>query len=300
LTAGSVVSTVRGMRRRRVAALALVVLVAGCSTKKTPIPAEKLWSEADQAFSDEAWELSVDRYKAVLDQYPFDARAEEAELRIAQSYYLSRRYPEAISAFGDFERMHPTSPSLAQVEYQLGMAYLLQATTSDRDQQAHSNALTYFRNVVDRFPRSPWAERARLRMRECRESLAQHEYGVARYYLRQGNLLAAESRLRSLLVDYPDSDATAQALYMFAGSYASRDEQDGATLALATLARHHADGPLGREAHDRLGPEARTDGQDPLSLLLSHLDRMRAEDTRTKVPPNVSAYPDIGGANAGY
>jgi outer membrane protein assembly factor BamD len=288
------------MHRRLVAAVALVLVVAGCAGKKPPIPAEKLWSEADQAFGDEAWELSIERYKAVLDQYPFDARAEEAELRIAQSYYLSRRYPEAIAAFGDFERMHPTSANLPQVEYQLGLAYLLQASTSDRDQQAHTNALTYFRNVVDRFPRSPWAERARLRIRECREALAEHEYRVARYYLQQGNLLAAESRLRGLLTDYPDADATAQALYLFAGAYASRDENDGATLALATLARHHPGGPLAREALERLGAAAPAgDGQDPLPLLLAHLDRMRTDEARRKLPPNVSAYPDIGGANAG-
>jgi outer membrane protein assembly factor BamD len=289
------------MHRRLVAVVALVVLAAGCAGKKTPIPAEKLWSEADQAFADEAWELSIERYKTVLDQYPFDPRAEEAELRIAESYYLARRYPEAIAAFGDFERMHPTSPSLPQVEYQLGLAYLLQASTSDRDQQAHTNALTYFRNVVDRFPRSPWAERARLRIRECRESLAEHEYGVARYYLGQGNLLAAESRLRGLLTEYPEADATAQALYLFARTYASRDENDGATLALATLVRHHPGGKLANEARDRLGTAApAADGQDPLPLLLAHLDHMRTDEARRKLPPNVSAYPDIGGANAGY
>lgn len=283
------------MSRRRLGALALA-LVLGCSAKKPIIPPDKLWSEGNNAFQDEAYDLAVERYKTLLDQHPFDANAEEAELKIAQSYYLIRRYPEAIAAFGDFERMHPTSPNLPLVEYHLGLSYLSQASTDDRDQQSHTNAVLYFRNIIDRFPNSPWAEKARLRLRECREGLAGHEADITGYYLKQGNLKAAESRLRALLVDYPETDATARTLYRFAGIYAQRHEDEGATLALATLARHHPDDPLGREARKRLesAPD-RLDGPDPLPLLMAHLDRMRDEAGRQKLPTTVSAYPDTGG-----
>jgi outer membrane protein assembly factor BamD len=274
----------------------MALVAVACSGKKPVVPPEKLWSEADQAFSDEAYEYAVERYKKLLDEHPFDSRAEEAELKIAQSYYLSRRYPEAIAAFGDFERMHPTSPNLAQVEYYLGMSYLAQASTSDRDQQAHTNALTYFRNLIDRFPHSSWAEKARLRMRECHEALAKHESDIARYYLRQGNMKAAEARLRGLLTEYPESDATALALHDFALGYADRDEAEGATLALATLVRYHPDAPLGRDAKERLTETtANLDGQDPLTLLVGRIDRMRETPGRQAVPRTVSAYPEIGG-----
>jgi outer membrane protein assembly factor BamD len=280
-------------------AVALVVL-GGCAGKKPVVPPEQLWSEADTAFNDEAYDYAVDKYKALLDQHPFDPRAEEAELKIAQSYYLARRYPEAIAAFADFERMHPTSPNLAQVEYQLGMSYLAQASTADRDQQAHTNALTYFRNLIDRFPQTTWAEKARLRMRECREALAKHESDIARYYLRRGNLRAAEARLRGLLTDYPDTDATAEALHDFAIGYAKRDEPEGANLALATLVRYHPDGPLGREAKEQLvGKSVNLDGQDPLPVLVGLIDRMRETPERQNVPRTVSAYPEIGGTSGG-
>jgi outer membrane protein assembly factor BamD len=284
------------MRRRSLGALAVALIAFGCASKKPIIPPEKLWSEGESAFHDEAYEIAVERYKTLLDQHPFDPRAEEAELKIAESHYLSQRYAEAIAAFGDFERMHPTSAELPMVEYHLGMSYLAQASTSDRDQQAHTNALTYFRNLIDRFPNTPWAEKARLRVRECREALAKHESDIARYYLKQGNLKAAEARLRGLLTEYPETDATAQALYAFAQAYAARDEDEGATLALATLARHHPDGPLGREARERLGEaNASVDGDDPLNLLLGRIDRMREHAARKKLPNTVSAYPDIGG-----
>src|SRR5207245_11476538 len=118
-----------------------------------------------------------------------------------------QRWAEAIAAFGDFERMHPTRTELASVEYHLGMSYLAQASTSDRDQQSHTNALTYFRNLIDRFPQSPWAEKARLRVRECREGLAKHEADIAAYYLKIGNMKAAEARPQGILTDYPETAA---------------------------------------------------------------------------------------------
>src|SRR3989442_9707205 len=185
------------MRRRRLGALAVALVALGCAGKKPIIPPDKLWGEAEDAFNIDAYELAVDRYKKLLDQHPFDQHAEQAELKIALSYYKAQRWAEAIAAFGDFERMHPTSAELPAVEYHLGMAYLAQASTSDRDQQSHANALTYFRNLIDRFPQSPWAEKARLRVRECREALAKHEAAVAAYYLKIGNIKAAEARLRA-------------------------------------------------------------------------------------------------------
>ena len=285
------------MHRRAAAALLIALCAVGCAGKKPVVPPEKLWDEGESAFKDGAYELAVDRYKALLDQHPFDARAEEAELKIAQSHYLAERYPEAIAAFGDFERMHPTSPNLPFIEYHLGMSYLAQASTSDRDQEPYKNALTYFRNLTDRFPTSPYAEKARLRVRECREALAKHEADIALYYLRQGSLRAAESRLRGLLVEYPETDASAQALYTFAQAYVSREEQEGATLALTTLVHHHPDGPLGKEARERLGGTDPAGGGDPLPLLLDRLAQNREQADRQKVPSTVSAYPDIGGTN---
>ncbi len=152
----------------------------------------------------------------------------------------------------------------------------------------------------DEIPRkamSYGAEKARLI--ECREALAKHEADIARYYLQRKNLKAAEARLRGLLTEYPDTDATAETLYLFADTYTIRAEDDGATLALATLARHHPAGPLGREAQRRLDDrKVSLDGDDPLPLLVARIDRMREEDNRRNAPATVSAYPDIPGQQA--
>jgi outer membrane protein assembly factor BamD len=289
------------MLRGTLLALALVFAVAGCATKKKLVPPDKLWAEGNEAFQNEAWEIAVERYKALLDQHPFDPNAEEAELKIGQAHYLAGRYAEAIAAFSDFERMHPTSQNLAFVEYHLGMAYLAQRTTSDRDQQAVANAHTYFRNLIDRFPTSPWAEKARLRERECREIMAAHDASIAEYYLRHKNLKAAESRLRGLLTEYPETEPTAQTLSTFAATYAENDDRESATLALATIVHYHPEGPLAADARKRLGAEdGSLGGQDPLPLLVRHLDELQGRADRQNLPPAISAYPDSAGGQQRY
>jgi outer membrane protein assembly factor BamD len=280
---------------RSVAVLLAVTLLAACAAKKPVIPAGTLWEEGNAAMNDGAYELAVDKYKALLDQYPFDENAEQAELKIAQAYYYSERYPEAIAAFADFERMHPTSPNLAEIEYRRGMAYVAQHKTADRDTQAITQAMASFKNIADRYPNTPWADRARLRIQECRAILADHDAGVAEFYLKRGSLRAAESRLSGLLRDYPESNATADALYEFAKAYAKRDEPEEATLALATLAYHHPNTPLGVEAKQQLGDVGPTVmASDPLPRLVDRIQAMSTLENRLDVPSTVSAYPDKG------
>ncbi len=276
--------------RRFATACAVAMVAVGCAGKKPTVPADDLWKQANQQLDDEAYEYAIDSYKKLLDQYPFDPHAEEASLKIADSYYQNGKYQEAIAAYGDFQRMHPTSENLPTVQYHIGMAYLAQASTSDRDQEPLRQALTYFANLVDRYPTSPWTEKARLRQRECRESLANHHRDIAAWYVRHKNIRAAESRLAMLLRDYPDTDAAAESLDLFAKEYRKRDDAESAALARSTLLAHHPNGPEADRARD---DGATVPSDDPLPKLLARLSTLSAQADRQQAPPTVSSYPNV-------
>jgi len=246
-------------------------LHAGCSQKKQ-LTAEETFASANEHFESGAYEIAIESYKELLDQHPFDENALEAETKIALAYYLMGRYAEAIAAFSDFERMHPTSPQIPVVTYYLGMAYLKQMRPVDRDQTASDSAHAYFRAVIERHPTSPWAERSRLRLRECEEALAAHELYVASFYLRQKNLSAAEARLRHLLEDYPGTDAAARALHVFGNAYLQRDLREPAALAFLALVQYHPDDPLAAEATSTLNSMGDSSAPgDPLQMLMARL-----------------------------
>jgi outer membrane protein assembly factor BamD len=297
---------VRSIARRLLLIACLGLLAVGtyaCAAKRK-LTAQETYSTANEAFDAGAYEIAVEQYKILLDEHPFDENAVEAETKIALSYYLMDRYAEAIAAFSDFERMHPTSPNVPLVTYYLGMSYLKQMRPIDRDQSASGSAHAYFQAVIDRYPDSPWAARAELRRRECEEALALHELYVASFYLRQKNLTAAEARLLNLMESYSHTDAEARALSVFGEAYQKRKLDEPATLAFRTLVQYHPDDPLtdgATRALKRLDDTAVIPSDsDPRTLLLTHL---RLEVFGGEAPPRdpgalpaleFNELPDVG------
>src|SRR4051812_19938073 len=199
-------------RRLTVGALAFTLLVLAACGKEQKLGADAYYREASDAFKDKNYDVAISRYKGLLDNFPFDEHSEEAELKIAHAHYKKKQYAEAIAAFNDFQRMHPLSPHLAEVYYLLGKSYMDQMTTIDRDQGATENAHGWFRVVVERYPGTPYAQKAKKKLVACRESLAAHEQYIANYYLRRGNLKAGENRVKGILENYPDTSAATRAL----------------------------------------------------------------------------------------
>ena len=228
-------------------ALALVLLAACSSTRK--LGPDEYFDEATTAFEKEEYEIAIKSYKEMLDQYPFSEHAEEAELRIAHAHYKNRQYPEAVAAFNDFQRMHPMSAHLPEVYYLLGMSYMDQMRTIDRDQSASENAHGWFRVVLDRYPESSYADKARHEIAVCREALAEHELYITTYYLKRDNVKAGENRVKSIVEIYPDTRAATRALDRLAAAYEKAGEARQAELARAAVAERIAAG-IGVPADD--------------------------------------------------
>ncbi len=224
-------------------ALALAVLSLTACGNPPKLNADAYYREATEAFQHKNYDVAIKQYKGLLDNFPFSDHAEEAELRIAHAHYKSKQYPEAIAAFNDFQRMHPLSPHLPEVYYLLGKSYMDQMTTVDRDQGASENAHGWFRVVLERYPTSPYAAKARKRLIQCREALAGHELYIATYYLKRSNLKAGENRVKGILENYPDTTAATRAVEQLAEAYAKAGEESHETLARAALAERGGDPP---------------------------------------------------------
>ncbi len=257
--------------RRVASTIALVALSAFGTACSTPprLSADQYYSDGKGAFGDKNYEGAIKNYKDLLDQYPFDPHAEEAELTIAEAHYKKHQYAEAIAAFNDFQRMHPMSPELPKVYYLLGKSFQKQMTTIDRDQAAADNAQGWYRVVVDRYPTSDYAPKARRRMAICRESLAEHERYVARYYFKEDNMRAAENRVKGILEKYPDTVAATKALEDLAAAYDRRGDGPAAEKVRAAAVERAAidaslpeNGPGSRAAG--AVPSARTPVTDAL------------------------------------
>jgi outer membrane protein assembly factor BamD len=220
-------------QRTGLLALALSAALAACGTapqdEYANIQSDKLYADAKEEQADGNFETAVKMLEKVEARASGTLLAQQAQLDLAYAYYRSGEKAQALAKLERFIRLHPTSPAMDYAYYLQGLinfnedlglfGRLARQDLSERDQQASRDAYESFKQVVDRFPESKYAEDARLRMNHVVNSLAAGEVHVARYYLRRGAHLAAANRAQQAIKDYPQSPAIEEALYIMSRAY---------------------------------------------------------------------------------
>jgi len=216
-------------------------------------------------------------YKSLLDQYPSTPTPRsEAEARAV--LLPGRAVPEAIAAFGDFERMHPTSRESRRGRVPSRHVVSRRAARAIAIASRYTNALTTSQHRRS-LPAESVGGEANLRVRECRRPSRTRDQ-VATYYLRHRNLKAAEARLSGLLSN-PETDATAQALHAFAEGDEDRRSRGG-HFALAT-GRYHPGRSAGADARST-GLGAPTSTGRSTTAPGGRIEEMRLQADRQRVP----------------
>ena len=99
------------------------------------------------------------------------------------------------------------------------MGSLARQDLAERDQQAARDSFQSFKQLLDQFPQSLYADDARLRMNYIVNTLASYEVHVARYYFRRGAYVAAANRAQIVVTDFQQSPSAQEALYIMVQSY---------------------------------------------------------------------------------
>jgi len=263
----------------------LVLLISGCSGTTKRLSAKEYYSRATEAYTREDYLTAADDYQELLDQYPLNPYAEEAQLKIGYSRYLDKKYTEALGSFSDFERNYPTSSYLPFVQYYRGMSYLEQMRSIDRDQSVTEKADDFFRVVADRYRNSPFATLAEEKNRECREALASHELYVIDFQLKRYARLAAKARLRLLIEEYPETDAAVVGLARLQDLLAEEGKQELANLAAQALAARSIGSPPVPVPAQNGTEELPAPTVDPLLNLITALKKEESEARELAIRP---------------
>src|SRR3972149_4763401 len=230
-----------------------LALLAGCAAVEDPTKdwaPERFYQEAREKMQSGNYETAIKYFETLDARYPSGRSSEQAQLEIAYAYYKYDEPALAIAAADRFIRLHPTHPNVDYAYYLKGLVnfhgekgfanWLFGAKDdlSDRDPKGALESYGAFREVVERFPNSRYAEDARHRMAYLFEAQARYETQVARFYYERSSYVAAINRSKHALATYPRTPSTEDALGIMALSYKAMGMNDMLKDTLRVLTRN--------------------------------------------------------------
>ncbi|MDA3903981.1 MAG: outer membrane protein assembly factor BamD [Desulfuromusa sp.] len=210
------------------ALICLFLAACGGSKAKPETSAEKYFQEGERFFESNLYDDAIASWEKVRDTFYSPELSMLAELKIAEAYYISKRYEEAATAFNDFLTQHPSDFRAATILYRMGLSYYQQILTPDRDQTSTENALNAFQELIRRFPNDPQAQEAGYLIQRCKTRLAEHEVYVGKFYLKRKQYQPAINRLEGILESFPDYYYRDEAYFYLGKAYLETAQPDQA------------------------------------------------------------------------
>ena len=226
-------------------ACAAAVPLAGCATKSKGDTAyvardvNSLYAAAKRSLDRRDYEAAAKMFDEVERQHPYSVWARRAQLMSAYSYYVGRKYTDAISSARRFVTIHPGNAEAPYAYYLIAMSYYQQMEDVTRDQAITQQASAAFGELVRRYPQTRYAADARLKLDLINDHLAGKEMEVGRFYQRSGNWLAASLRFREVVDKYQTTSHTPEALERLVESYLALGVPEEAKKAAAVLGANY-------------------------------------------------------------
>lgn len=228
------------------AALALLTACSSSDKKEEKFTSEAdLYNAAEEQLEHEQWETAVKNLQKLEEHFPFGTYAEQGQLELIYAYYNYDKPDEAIATANRFIRLHPQHRNVDYAYYMMGLSAFtkdkgmferaMPTDMTKRDPGAARESLAHFTQLLNRFPDSIYAADAKKRMLSLRNLLARYEIHVANYYFKRQAYVAAISRGRYVIENYPQTPATPDALAVMVQGYHLIGMQDRANEALDVL-----------------------------------------------------------------
>jgi outer membrane protein assembly factor BamD len=168
-------------------------------------------------------------------QHPYSVWARRAQLMSAFSYYAYGDHQKSIDSARRFLSIHPGNRDAPYALYLIALNYYEQIRDVTRDQAITRQALDALGEVIRRYPNTPYADDARLKVDLVRDHLAGKEMEIGRYYLRLGQYLAAINRFRRVVENYQTTEQVPEALLRLTECYLNLGIREEAQQAAAVL-----------------------------------------------------------------
>ncbi|MCI4679508.1 outer membrane protein assembly factor BamD [Rhodoblastus acidophilus] len=216
------------------------------------VPPDHLYNEGLAKIQDKDYEAAAKQFANLQKQYPFGEWARKGLVMEVYANYLGGKYIDASTGADRFNSLYPNAPDAPYVNYLAGQAMYGEMPDVERDQDRVVKAQKYYQTVVDKYPKSKYAQDAHLKIDICRDQLAGHELDVGRFYLKRENYTAAINRFREVLFKYQKTREAEEALERLTEAYLAMGITQEAETAAAILGANYPHSQWYKDAYERL------------------------------------------------
>jgi outer membrane protein assembly factor BamD len=240
----------RGRRVKTAGCLLALALVAACGKGKpnvaplvksvTRAEIDSLWAHANRFYVKGKWHKAAPLYERIGLEVPAgDTLAIEAQFRLGECYFGQGMQLQAARQFRKVSDDTPTSPLAPTALLRAGDAYGDLWRRPELDPTYGQTALATYQELLNRYPDSPVAARARMRIGVLEESFAVKEFKAAQFYFRLKAYDSAILYLKDLAATYPRASITPDALMVLVRSYRAVNYPEDLAETCGYIRRYH-------------------------------------------------------------
>jgi outer membrane protein assembly factor BamD len=199
--------------------------LAGNASKQ---PDKELFEKAMTAMKKGKFDVARLDLQTLLNTYPESEYQMRAKLAVGDSWFKeggTAALTQAEAEYKDFITFFPNQPEAAEAQMKVADIYYMQMEKPDRDPKNAAQAEQEYRTMIQQFPDSTFVPRAKQRLREVQEVLAERQYQVGSFYSSHENWTATIARLQTVTDSYPLYSHSDLALIGLGDAYAAEARQ---------------------------------------------------------------------------
>lgn len=146
-------------------------------------------------------------------QFPTSPEAPRALILAGRYYFEGREYERATGVLSRFIRDHGGHPDIAYAYYLRGVSSYRSVSDVDKDEGDTDNAAAHLNEIINRFAGTDYALDASVKLNAIKNQRAAKELVTGKYYHHRREFIAALSRYKQVVEEFPDSTYVEEALY---------------------------------------------------------------------------------------
>jgi outer membrane protein assembly factor BamD len=185
-------------------------------------PDKELYDKAMIAIKKGRFDVARLDLQTMLNTYPDSEYRMRAKLAVGDTWFKeggAAALTQAEAEYKDFITFFPNAPEAAEAQMKVADIYYDQMEKPDRDYNNTQRAEQEYRAMINQFPDSTLVPRAKQKLRDVQEVLAERETQIGLFYVSREQYAAAIARLETVVDTYPLYSKSDQALLGIGDAY---------------------------------------------------------------------------------